>query len=1141
MKLNSSPTRQRGTSVDRESMRRLGTTLVPRLRVGLMYAIALFFAISTAWSDDKPAAKLLPWKSDLETARREALAEKRPIFVRVVGDACPWCRKLDHEIEQTAVQTELRRWTLVVLDVDADAGDARQLHVGPIPALRVLSSQGRLLASHDGFLEAADLVEWLGKQYDAAAESPDDLLLATGEPTLIEVLKVAKLLGHRDATLREAALHRLVPHPKAAGPAMLKTVREGPLAAQLTALDLFAEWKAPVEGLDPWQPNTLSPERLAKLEAWLAEVSPEGLALVRETLTEEERRQAAVEIDRMLKGDDVAAAAAREQLARFGPALLPDVYARLKEVSEDRDRQRLIALRYRLVATPDLPLRWPGGLERLADGDVAVRHKAVDELARLATSEHERLLLELFSDPDPLVREISLRGLKAVSGNRAASALVKLLDDPDPNVRAAVLKQLAEDSPPGMVETISAYIAKETDPDLIVHALRYFGAVKGASITEAVQPLLSHESWQVRAEAAHALSQRAKESRYGEAEEAVAIGKVLVKSLADDDPFVVARALEGLEYAGTSSAVEPLVKAVERNPSLAPAVVKVLIRSEKMREKALPHLRGYLDHQQPGVRAAAIAGLAELDSETIADELKKAISDAERPVRVAAATTLLDVLEKLRLNDADQLTAIYETREETPQADPTDSILGALSRLITGKPASAKPQVKPADPEPSPDTTKKPDGEDPEQDSDNPDRLPAQGFGHKFDVWLAELYQGQHRKKWTADFVEPLEKLAQSDDAEERIVALVALIPLGKGNLSAPRLLEEARSTSSNVKLIGRALGWLTWPPREILARELATQTSTEDALAQLAAALVHVPDVRSTPLLWELLDRKDVTVGGAESLQQSLTMAYFGQRYYDPERISARIKREASQALVQEAKEGRVLKRLVALNLLMQFSPEESAPLAKALLDDEAARAELGPGAFQVYLAALGEKERAEEAVAAMQGEDRDRRRIAIKYLAVGADVLDDLANGFSLHVVEKNERSTYSSSSNKAIVPEPPKHVTLEQVRPLIADADPQVAAYAGYVLALLGEPEGLEPLLKYWRERSLKKPDAATDRLVYRAIAAVDEGEHIGVLQQIAQRLDEHAASEFYWTIRIMTGPEILKFRKEVREKFGMETLR
>ena len=31
------------------------------------------------------------------------------------------------------------------------------------------------------------------------------------------------------------------------------------------------------------------------------------------------------------------------------------------------------------------------------------------------------------------------------------------------------------------------------------------------------------------------------------------------------------------------------------------------------------------------------------------------------------------------------------------------------------------------------------------------------------------------------------------------------------------------------------------------------------------------------------------------------------------------------------------------------------------------------------------------------------------------------------------------------------------------------------------------------------------------------------------------------EFYWTIRFMTGPEVLKLRKEIRDQVGMAALR
>ena len=53
--------------------------------------------------------------------------------------------------------------------------------------------------------------------------------------------------------------------------------------------------------------------------------------------------------------------------AALGAALLPEVTGRLKQAAADQDRQRLAALRYRLVAADSLPLRWPAALEERRD------------------------------------------------------------------------------------------------------------------------------------------------------------------------------------------------------------------------------------------------------------------------------------------------------------------------------------------------------------------------------------------------------------------------------------------------------------------------------------------------------------------------------------------------------------------------------------------------------------------------------------------------------------------------------------------------------------------------------------------------------------------------------------------------------
>src|SRR5437868_5269094 len=136
-------------------------------------------------------------------------------------------------------------------------------------------------------------------------------------------------------------------------------------------------------------------------------------------------------LDRLAAATDADAAAIRERLSRHGPALLPDVYARLKNPPTDQLRERLTALRYRLVAADALALNWPGGLERLASDDPRLRHAAIQELARRAAPTDEALLLELFSSPDALVRELSLRILHSTVGRQSTAALVELLGDPE--------------------------------------------------------------------------------------------------------------------------------------------------------------------------------------------------------------------------------------------------------------------------------------------------------------------------------------------------------------------------------------------------------------------------------------------------------------------------------------------------------------------------------------------------------------------------------------------------------------------------------------------------------------------------------------------------------------------------------------
>ena len=289
-------------------------------------------------SADKPkppeAAKTLPWLSSLAEGQRRAAADRKPIFIRVSASWCPPCRKLDAEIEKPSVQAELARWTLVCLDVDKAEEEAGELNVTSIPALRIRTMLGETVAAEEGFLTAEDLVSWLKKQHDAAAAEADEVLLSDDEPDAAGVVRLLRQFQQRNPAIREAAIRRLAAYPqKARLRKWSGAFAEGNLSRRLAALELLRQWRAPIADLDPWQPQSLTKERIAALERWAEKYVATAEA---KKLTEQDLAEARREIDRMLMANPESdAAAIRQRLAGYGAGLLPEVAARLKETAAD--------------------------------------------------------------------------------------------------------------------------------------------------------------------------------------------------------------------------------------------------------------------------------------------------------------------------------------------------------------------------------------------------------------------------------------------------------------------------------------------------------------------------------------------------------------------------------------------------------------------------------------------------------------------------------------------------------------------------------------------------------------------------------------------------------------------------------------
>ncbi|MGQ0635968.1 MAG: HEAT repeat domain-containing protein [Planctomycetaceae bacterium] len=1100
------------------------------------------------------------WLDSLARGTEEARKLERPMFLIAKGDNCRFCLALNDELEKPELERELRRWTLVRIDVDESPGDARLMAVDAIPALRILTPAGRLVSSQEGFVPADTLTAWLKDQFEAASVAPPAVLSTEGPPDSADVRALIDEFKNRDPAIREAAVRRLMRHPEQAARRVASAFATGNLAARLTALELLQEWRAPIDGFDPWRPESLTAARLKALSDWGESADHAGGLLAREGLSEEELRSIGEMIDRMLVAPADESRAIRERLARYGRLLLSHVYERLREVATDADRERLTALRYRLVAPEGLALTWSGGLERLAAADPETRLRAADELLRRVTSAEEPLLLELFSDPAPLVRELSLRALHEVGGSNARSALLRLLDDPEPNVRAAVLKQLAQSPPQTIVPRIAEFTANEADSDLVVHAIRVLREAKGESAAQALMKLLTHESWQVRAEAADALGQFV--DRYATKVEPLHadIYSAMVDLLADSDGFVLSRAVTVLQRADLIAAVEPLAQAAESHPELARDVIRALAQGNKQRRAAVVHLRRFTGHNDARLRAAAIGALCGMEDEGIEDRLPIAFRDSESDVRQAAATGFFQMLESHHPHTG----AADEFEVPVAGAGPAGlGVFGGFLRALIGGSGAARKMTQPATTtDPAPDAApvntdraeaqvngEGKDGTADNQEIDAKTRERIDSAASTTDASpdgveteLADIRNGKRfNTKWFALADDLLPMLSQPA-AEERLSAALPLAALGRDHAAIPELQRLARDQRHLLPRTAHALPWLLNADRERLFAELWSGASSADDVRAIAGQLATIDSKRAGEQLWSLLEADWIDAAAAEEVKTALLQFYFPAHPYNPQDAPARARKRAVSQVSERAKSGPHWRRIAALAILLPLEQEAAAEIARALVDDttlaDAARAD----ALQILLTAEPEELASKDAMAHLAGAFAGASDVSLTYLVQGAVAIGALREG-RFRLLSSYDHSHFFHSTSQPIVPVPPAGLRPEPLLPLVDAANRRTAAQAGYLLALLDRHEGLAVLIDYWRAHA--QDDVTWMRLVYRAIARLDEGAHVPVLREIYGRLsdDKNRSSlgEFYWTLRSMTHPEILPLRSQIRKEVGMDQLR
>jgi HEAT repeat protein len=1028
-----------------------------------------------------PAESPQPWLFKLSDGYAQARRRGQPVFVRFGAASCPWCRKLEAELREPGLTKELERWTLVSLDVvDADR-DARVMAVGPVPALRILTSNGRVIASKEGFAPANELAEWLKKHHDAAAAVPAEELTTTAPPDAAAVGKLVAELNQRDPALREAAVRRLLPHPKLAAKPVAAAFGKGSLQSRLSALELLKEWKAPVADLDPWRPETLTAVKFDALAKW-AEAPPDaGAAPATRDLTADEQKDVRAELARMVTAPDAAAAAIRERLARFGPTLLTEVYNVSKDAATDTARERLTALRYRLVAGDTLALRWPGGLDRLASTKAPTRHEAVLELARRATAADELLLLELFGSPDPFVRELSLRTLHTVAGKSATGSLAKLLKDPDPNVRAAVLKQLSETPSPKSVPQIAEYVKTETDPDLIGHAVKVLRSAGGAEAVGHLKGLLKHASWRVRAEAVEAADEIV--NNYNSnlpANLKTEVTAAIRGCLADPDGFVVGRAIGALKKGNDAANVEPLVRAAAAHPELTPEVVVALSYGSSIGQAALPHLRAFCKHADPAVRAKAVAAVRETATDESAEELRAGLADPAGVVRQTAAAQVFAGVEGRRsqaINNAENVA------RNSPKADKVDH--DGLTAAVRG---------------------------------------------------------GKNRPAGFADLAPLLEKLLAAADPAERLEAALALVALDRAADVVPVALAAATADKQLVGRAARALPWLPWDRRLDLFGKLRALRPDEDGTGELVRWFTDIPDARAAGPLWDMAAKDPIPGEVAGQISTSLVRVALGDRYGPRDEQRAEKVKKLVEDTRGKAKDGSEMQRLVALAVLADASQDTAAEVAAGVFDDTAAPAALRRDAFQVMVLGRPKEEAMKAAVGALAHPDPAVRRVAAEYLSLGPNALRQLRER---HIYLGVSLPGNPSGKARYVPQVPPgldKAVLRDRLAerdPVTAAAAGYLLALlkdpAGLPVLIRYWREDARDDTEWGHLVAVAIASLDDDGRV-----PVLEEMYRGLNPVGGERRDDSAVRDLYWATRPMTGPNALRLRNAIKAEVGQGVL-
>ncbi|HEX9047246.1 MAG TPA: thioredoxin domain-containing protein, partial [Verrucomicrobiae bacterium] len=308
----------------------------------LWLAVCLTSAAAPA-GDAPPAADVAPvFHASFRSASDAAAADQSLVLLVLSADWCVPC-KLFKSQTLAAPEFARQKHPLHVAEVNIDANQkmAANFGVENVPALVLLTADGKILLRHTGFLSPEELLEWLkngrfraslgqwegtapGAQFDEYIKKAATDSLGTND-----LQRLVELLGDPDPANRTEAGNLLAGQRDNAVPQLIAAVGHPYLGVRISATELLQRLAPDPAPVDPWQsPAEISNAVLTLQKWWAAQghlpapTTPLGAdALAANSI------QAALA---QLRADDPQRrTAAMTALVNSGPAALPAVRAAL--------------------------------------------------------------------------------------------------------------------------------------------------------------------------------------------------------------------------------------------------------------------------------------------------------------------------------------------------------------------------------------------------------------------------------------------------------------------------------------------------------------------------------------------------------------------------------------------------------------------------------------------------------------------------------------------------------------------------------------------------------------------------------------------------------------------------------------------